>query len=223
MDWSWCSTLAERNRDDFYASSFGAVYSAYMERPKVARVISRLVWGGDIRPYYASMAAIREVPAGGTIVDCPCGAGAAFRTVRPAEGVRYVAVDLSPSMLERARRRTAGDGLNVELIRADATDLPLPSDSADLFLSYWGLHCFEDPRAAIAEAKRVTKSGGRIVGSTFVRGDDSLRQRLLVRPHVGDFGQIATAEEVEAYLGEAGLDVTSLRRSGPKLFFEARA
>jgi hypothetical protein len=69
--------------DDFYASPFGVAYSAYMERPRLSRLISRTVWGGDSKPYYESMGAIAEVPDGGTIVDCPCGAGPALRAVRP--------------------------------------------------------------------------------------------------------------------------------------------
>src|SRR5665811_540809 len=134
------------SRKDFYASPFGAAYSAYMERPHLSRMISRVVWGGDIKPYYENMGAVAEVADGGTIVDCPCGAGPALRALRPDAEVRYVAADLSPSMLRRARRRAASRGLGrVELIEADAVDLPLRSDSADLFLSFWGLHCFDDP------------------------------------------------------------------------------
>lgn len=211
------------SRDDFYASPFGAFYSAYMERPWLARRISRLVWGGDTGAYYASMNAIADVGEGGTIVDCPCGAGAAFRTVPPAVSTRYVAVDLSPSMLARARVRAEAAGLdNVEFVRGEATDIPLPPSSADLFLSFWGLHCFDDPQAAIAEATRIVAPGGRLVGCTFVRGTEGLRQRLLVRPGLGDFGRVATAPEVEGYLRAGQLDIKSMHRSGPMLFFDAR-
>ena len=115
------------------------------------------------------MAAVGEVPAGGTIVDCPCGAGPALRALRPDAGVRYVAADLSPAMLRRARERAAGRGLEeIEFVAAEAGDLPLEDSSADLFLSYWGLHCFPDPRAAIVEIGRVLKPGGRLVGASFV-------------------------------------------------------
>ena len=72
--------------DDFYASAspaFGAMYSAYMERRRLARPIAKLLWGGSTTPYYDSMLAISEVPAGGVIVDCPCGAGPAFRAFKP--------------------------------------------------------------------------------------------------------------------------------------------
>jgi SAM-dependent methyltransferase len=210
-------------RRDFYASPFGIAYSAYMERPRLSRLIGRVVWGGDSEPYYDSMGAVAEVPDGGMIVDCPCGAGPALRALRPDAEVRYLAADLSPSMLRRARKRAASRGLGgVEFVEADALDLPLPDDSADMFLSFWGLHCFDDPPAALAEAARVLKPGGRLVGSCFVRGDDSLRQRLLIRPGSGDFGQVGTEPEIGAWLDAAGFEVSRADRSGPMLFLDAR-
>jgi SAM-dependent methyltransferase len=211
------------SREDFYDSPLGAAYSAYMERPRLSRVLGRLVWGGDTGAYYASMAAVGEVPAGGTVVDCPCGAGPALRALRPDAGVRYVAADLSPAMLRRARERAASRGLDrVEFVEAEASDLPLEDSSADLFLSYWGLHCFPDPRAAIAEIGRVLRPGGRLVGSSFVRGP-RLRQRLMLRPNRGDFGPMCTEPQLLEWLAEAGLTTTGTRRSGLYMFFEARS
>lgn len=174
------------SRDDFYDSLFGRTYSAYMERPRLNRLIARVLWGGDTRPYYESMNAVGAVPAGGTIVDCPCGAGPVFRAIRPGSDINYIAADLSPAMLRRARARAEKHGLReIRFIETDATAIPVADSSADLFLSYWGLHCFPDPRAAIEEVARVLRPGGRLVGCCFVRGD-SLRQRLQAEtPHNG--------------------------------------
>jgi SAM-dependent methyltransferase len=209
-------------RKDFYASPFGAAYSAYMERPRLSRLVGKVVWGGDVTPYYESMRAIAEAAPGSTIVDCPCGAGPALRALDVRKADRYVGVDLSPAMLRRARERADARGLKkVELARGDAAALPLPDGSADLFLSYWGLHCFADPAAALCEAARALRAGGRLVGSTFVRGKGSLRQRLLVRPGRGDFGAVPTAEQVPRLLREAGFEEPAIKRSGPMLFFDA--
>jgi ubiquinone/menaquinone biosynthesis C-methylase UbiE len=167
------------------------------------------------------MAALSEVPTGGTIVDCPCGAGPALRALAPDAGVHYLGVDLSPAMLRRARERAGKRGLgDLEFVRAEATAVPVEDDFADLFLSYWGLHCFPDPAAAIAEAARVLKPGGRLVGATFVRGP-SVRQRLMLQPHKGDFGPMGTEAETLGWLADAGLQLTTKGRSGLYMFFEA--
>lgn len=210
------------SRDDFYASLLGAGYSAYMERPYLSRVLGRVFWGGDTKAYYESMAAIGETPEGGTIVDCPCGAGPAFRALDPGREIRYVAVDLSPAMLRRARKRAARRGLRgIEFVESKAEELPLEDASADLFLSFWGLHCFPDPAAAVAEIGRVLKPGGRLVGASFVRGP-SLRQRLTLRPHKGDFGPMGTEADLLGWLAAADLELTEKGRSGLYMFFEAR-
>ena len=207
---------------DFYASPFGVAYAAYMERPKVVRWVARTVWAGDTRPYFESMRAVAEVPEGGTIVDCPCGAGPALRALDRDRDVRYIGADLSPAMLRRIRKRAATRGLDgLELHEADATDLPLEDGIADLFLSYWGLHCFEEPAAAMLEAARVMKPGGRMVGASFVHSADTLRQRLLIRPGLGDFGPMGTEDEIRGWLEDAGLWPTSWLRGGSMLYFEA--
>lgn len=210
------------SRDDFYDSLFGRAYSAYTERPRLNRLIARGLWGGDTWSYYESMSAVGEVPAGGTVVDCPCGAGPVFRAIRPDSDVDYVAVDRSPAMLRRARDRAEKRGLReIRFVEADATAIPVADGSVDLFFSYWGLHCFPDPRAAIEEATRVLRPDGRLVGSCFVRGD-SLRQRLQLKPHTGDFGPMCFEPELLDWLEQAGLHGVNSHRSGPFFFFDAR-
>jgi SAM-dependent methyltransferase len=209
----------ERNRS-FFAGPFAPVYSFYMERKWLARPIARLVWGANIGPFYASMNEIARLPDGSVVVDAPCGAGVAFRGLRPDQQVRYVAVDLSPAMLERARRCAARRGLDqISFEVADAESLPLDDDSVDLFLSHWGLHCFADPEAAVAEAHRCLHPAGRLIGGAVV-GGPSLRQRLLVRPHRGPFGAVGSAEDLEHWL-EDRFDRAWVQTSGAFAFFSA--
>jgi ubiquinone/menaquinone biosynthesis C-methylase UbiE len=198
----------------------GAAYSAYMERPWLSRFVIRGAWGGNIAPFYESMEAIANMPPGTTIVDCPCGAGPAFRAIPRGRLLRYIAVDSSPAMLRRARRRARARGLStIEFMRADASELPLADGSADLFLSYWGLHCFQRPQAAILEAARVLAPAGRLVAATFVRGNSGLRNRLLIRPNRGPFRQIPTVREVERWIFDAGLRLGTTECCGPLYYF----
>jgi ubiquinone/menaquinone biosynthesis C-methylase UbiE len=197
--------VVDRNRA-LFAGPFGSLYSFYMEREWLSRLMARIVWGSDTRPFYSSMSAVGEMPSGATTVDAPCGAGVAFRSLEPAQDVRYVAVDLSPAMLERARARARALGLGqIEFIEADASRIPLRDAAADLFLSYFGLHCFPDPAAAVVEIARCVRPGGRVVGASIVR-TPRLRHRLLVRPFRGSFGPVGDAGDISRWLVDAGID-----------------
>jgi SAM-dependent methyltransferase len=209
-----------RNRA-LFNGAFGEIYGLYIERERLSRVIAALMWGADIRPFYASMRRIGEVRNGGVIVDVPCGAGVAFRGLRAGQDVRYIAIDLSPRMLERARRRAIGLGLGqIELVEGDAESIPVEAARAELVLSYGGLHCFPDPARAVAEAARCLRPGGRLVGCTIIRGR-SWRHRLLVQPGRGGFGPAGTAEDLRRWLVDARLEDVTVESLGLFAHFEA--
>lgn len=206
-----------------FDGALGGVYAGYMAHQYLARVIGRVVWGGDIRPLYESFRRISEVPAGGLIIDAPCGAGVAFRGLAPDQDVRYVAVDLSEGMLARARRIAAGAGLDqIEFVCADAASLPIGSGRADLAFSHFGLHCFPDPGAALREIARCVRAGGRLEGSMIASGP-SRRQRLLVSPNRGAFGPTGTASDLRRWLHQARLPPERVQESGCFLYFSATA
>jgi ubiquinone/menaquinone biosynthesis C-methylase UbiE len=212
--------VRDRNRRVF-TSAFGAVYDFYIHRAALARLVARLAWHSDLRPFYASMATIAAMPDDSTIVDAPCGSGVALRAVRPGQRVRYLGYDLSPAMLRRAGRRAEGLRLNqVELVEADAASLPLDDASADLFLSYFGLHCLPDPGAALREAARCLRPGRRLVGSTIVRGTRPL-DRFRVRPGVGAYGPVGTEADLREWLARAGMAEIALDVRGVFAYFHA--
>ena len=206
-----------------FDGAFGRAYSYWMERPWLARLVGLALWGGDPKPYYDSMRAIGELPEGAVVADAPCGAGAAFVALSPRQRLRYLALDLSPLMLERARQRARAFGLDqIELVEGDAERIPLESGSVDLFLSYWGLHCMPHPEAAVREIARCLRRGGRVVGAMICRGP-SLRQRLFLRPGTGGFGPGGSVDDLARWLVAAGLTKTRLEVSGAFAYFEASA
>ena len=213
---------ATRTRQRMFEGPFGAVYSFYRERRWLSRAIATFVWASDIRPEWRSLSLIADVPDGATVVDAPCGAGIAFRALPPDKDVRYLAYDLSPAMLARARRRAHALGLRqIEVAEADAEALPVEDSTADLFLSMFGLHCFARPEAAVLEIARCLRPGGGVIGSSIVRGDRRL-DRFRVRPGKGAYGPVGTAADLRGWLRGAGLDAVTVDQRGVFAYFRAR-
>ena len=188
------------------AGPFGRFYDFYIERPWLAQLVGRLVWGIDVAPLYRSMAAIAALPDGATVLDVPCGGGVALRALRPGQRVRWIAVDVEPRMLARCARRARERGVEVELLEADMRAVPLPDACANLVLAYSGLHMVGEPQAAVAELVRCLKPGGELLGSTFL-SNGAWRQRALLGhgERSGRNGPLVPAAELRRWLEDAGI------------------
>jgi SAM-dependent methyltransferase len=98
------------------------------------------------------------------VLDVATGPG--YVAERAAErGARVVGIDLAAGMLEQARQRLAG----VELLRADAEQLPFDDGSFDAVIGGFVINHLPDPQRALAEAARVLVSGGRVAFSVWDR------------------------------------------------------
>ena len=76
---------------------------------------------------------------------------------------RLITSDLSPAMLDAARRRGHELGLgNVDYRVINAEHIPLDDDSVDGVLCRFGYMLMPDPAAAFAETRRVLRPGGRV-------------------------------------------------------------
>jgi len=110
---------------------------------------------------------------GERIVDVGCGAGIdsliAAKKVGP-DG-RVIGVDMTPSMLEKARHAAEKTGLeNVEFREGYAEALPIPDDWANVVISNGVLNLMPDKAAALEEMSRVLKPGGRLqIGDILVQ------------------------------------------------------
>jgi ubiquinone/menaquinone biosynthesis C-methylase UbiE len=140
--------------------------------------------------------------------------------------VRYFAADISPHRLLRARdearRMQAPDA--IEFVEADVTALQFDDNSFDLCVTYNGLHCLPDPRAALAELTRVLKPGGTLRGTSCVTGRGPRQDALIaLLRRAGVFGNTPHAGDIETWLREFGLDVVTVEHSGAVEFFEARS
>jgi ubiquinone/menaquinone biosynthesis C-methylase UbiE len=199
-------------------------YDAIVEHERLARAFGWGLWGTDTRRLYEHIARIGDEPDGRAILDVPCGGGVAFRGLRPGQEVRYVAADLSPVMLERARKEAERRGLHqIEFEQADVEALPYEDASFDLVLTYNSLHCFPDPAVGLKEMARVLRPGGSLRGTTVVNGA-GLRQDGFIRVfrRAGAFGPGGTAEQYRDWLQDAGMTEIELDRSGAIAYLGAR-
>ncbi len=114
------------------------------------------VFGGDERG--ALFAALVGGP-GRRVLDLGCRTGALTRYY--ASGNDVVGVDVDRDALARAHER-----LGIETVWADTEDeLPFPDASFDVVVMGEILEHLADPRAAVANVRRVLRPGGRFVGS----------------------------------------------------------
>jgi ubiquinone/menaquinone biosynthesis C-methylase UbiE len=150
------------------------------ERPTAAQL--RKLYGGyarlgiyDLLPALAlvgkrsrarrRLAAALALHPGDRVLDIGCGTGLNFEPSLARIGAQgsLVGVDLTPEMLDRARKRIARQGWgNVELVEADAADLPFEDESFSAVCSTLALSIVPDWRRGVAEAWRVLKPSGRL-------------------------------------------------------------
>jgi ubiquinone/menaquinone biosynthesis C-methylase UbiE len=202
-----------------YGRVIPTVYDFFAERERLARVGGRLLWSADARPMFAP---VPELAPGAAVLDLPCGGGLAFRGVPSGPAPRYVAADLSPVMLERARVEAARRGVQVALAQLSADRLPFSGAVFDLCLSYNGLHCFGDPAAVIAEIARVLRPGGTLRGCAVVTGAGARQDAVIaLLRRSGDFRGAGTTGDLRGWLTAAGLAEPEVRASGAMAFFRA--
>ena len=100
---------------------------------------------------------------GQTVLEIAAGTGdLGFRVAeRVGEEGRVITTDLSPQMLDVARRQGEARGLsNVDYRLLDAERMDLEDDSVDAVVCRWGYMLMADPAAAFKETRRVLRDGG---------------------------------------------------------------
>ena len=116
-----------------------------------------------LRPISERLLALADAKPGEFVLDIGCGCGDTtfdFADRVAPEG-EALGLDVSATMLERARERATEDGL-ARFIRADATTYEAPPGEIDLVASRFGVMFFADPVQTFANIRASMKPGGRL-------------------------------------------------------------
>jgi arsenite methyltransferase len=125
-----------------------------------------------------------RIAAGETVLDLGCGAGTDLLIAAQMAGPagRAIGIDMTASMLERARASAEAMGLtNVELHESLIESLPLADDSVDVLISNGVIDLVPDKDAVFAEIDRVLRPGGRLqLADVFIRNEvsEDARKRI---------------------------------------------
>jgi ubiquinone/menaquinone biosynthesis C-methylase UbiE len=109
--------------------------------------------------------ALQGLPPAGEVLEIGAGSGAmAAELLASYPGVTMTVTDFDPDMVDVAERRLAAFGDRVTARQADATALPFDDDTFDTVVSWIMLHHTVEWEKALAEAVRVVRPGGHVVG-----------------------------------------------------------
>ena len=123
-------------------------------------------------------------------------------------------IDLSSSMLEKARDRIARKGVrNVRLMQMDAANLKFADDTFDIVYAPYVISVVPDPVAVAREMRRVCRPGGRIVILNHFLSKNGLGARLerVISPltvHIGFKSDL----DLPAFVAQAELKPLSIEK-----------
>jgi SAM-dependent methyltransferase len=185
------------------SDSIGAELYSALERDELpdAAVLASLGCGNPI--------AVADLHAGERVLDLGSGGGidVLLSAKRVGPTGRVLGLDMTDEMLALAQRNIAEAGAtNVELIRGNIEDIPLPAESIDVVISNCVINLAADKPAVFAEIARVLRPGGRI-GITDIVGEDHLsaEQRAERGSYVGCIAGALSVTDFRRGLEAVGL------------------
>jgi SAM-dependent methyltransferase len=158
--------------------------------------------------------ALAELNAGETVLDL--GSGGGIDVLLSAQRVgptgKAYGLDMTDEMLALANRNKEAAGAhNVEFLKGNIEQVPLPDASVDVIISNCVINLAADKRAVLREAFRVLKPGGRFaVSDVVVRGEAPPEVRRSMELWVGCVAGALEEQQFLDLLHEVGFDYASI-------------
>jgi phosphatidylethanolamine/phosphatidyl-N-methylethanolamine N-methyltransferase len=156
-----------------------ALSVSVVENDFVARVYENIAWAYDLifgpALHPGRVNAIRRmaIRPGDRVLEV--GVGTGINAALYPTDCSVTGIDLSSSMLEKARERVARKGVrNVRLLQMDAANLKFADDTFDIVYAPYVISVVPDPVAVAREMRRVCRPGGRIVILNHFRSKNRL-------------------------------------------------
>jgi len=130
-----------------------------------------------------------------------------------------IATDMSPPMLDHARRAVHAAGFHwaVRLICTDAKFMPFPSGTFDIIFSNSILHHLSEIQLFWAEIRRAGKPGAFVMLRDLARPEDREAARAIVERHSGDESALLQEEFYRSLLASYTPDELRVQLSRAQL------
>ncbi len=149
-----------------------------------------------------------SIQSGETVLDLGSGAGNDAFVARRLVGDtgRVIGLDFTPAMIRKAEDNARKLGYtNVEFVRGDIEEIPLPDDTADVVVSNCVLNLVPDKRRAFTEMARVMKPGGRFgISDIVIEGELPNNVKKVAELYAGCVSGAVSRTEYLDGLREAG-------------------
>jgi arsenite methyltransferase len=168
---------------------------------------------------------VARLQEGETVLDLGSGGGidVLLSARRVGAAGKVYGLDMTDEMLELAWRNAVEAGAtNVEFLKGEIEDIPLPDASVDVVISNCVINLSTDKARALEEAARVLRAGGRFAVTDVVADpelDEATRRDL--EAWTGCIAGALTREEYRNILEGAGfrdVEVTETHRVHPRAF-----
>jgi phosphatidylethanolamine/phosphatidyl-N-methylethanolamine N-methyltransferase len=206
--------------DEILGSDAGtrALSVAAVENDFVAKVYENIAWfydwtfGPSLHPGRLQALQRMGIKTNDRVLEVGVGTGINI-TLYPRD-IALTGIDLSSSMLDKARERVSKRGLsNVRLLEMDAANLKFADHSFDIVYAPYLISVVPDPVAVAREMRRVCRPGGKIIILNHFRSNNAIGASLerMISPltiHIGFKSDL----DLPGFLAQAELKPVSIEK-----------